>query len=74
MEIDNDTPTAALLEVIGWSPAVFADKLGVNPRTAQRWASGQNETPGNIHQWLRDLAWTHKLADLPFGWVHQCQE
>jgi len=66
--------TAGLLEVIGWSPAKFAEKLGgINVRTAQRMASGVNTTPDNVRNWLVFLARAHDTMPLPKDWTPPCQ-
>jgi len=66
--------TAGLLEVIGWSPAKFAEKLGrINKRTAQRMASGVNVTPDNVRNWLMFLAQAHVAMPLPEDWTPPCQ-
>jgi len=66
--------TAELLEVIGWSPAKFAEKLGrINKRTAQRMASGVNVTPDNVRNWLMFLAQAHVTKPLPEDWTPPCQ-
>ena len=53
-----------VLEAIGWSPKVLAEKLGMNSaRAVQRWSFGQNPIPPGIAAWLMLVART--LEDLP---------
>lgn len=66
--ITDNTETAALLDIIGWSTATFASRMGVGLRTAQRWKNGQNETPENITKCLVILAKYHLTFGKPQGW------
>jgi ribosome-binding protein aMBF1 (putative translation factor) len=58
-----------LLNVIGWNKSELAHRLGRNLRTVQRWASGQNETPREVLQWLERLAAAHEDNPAPVGWL-----
>jgi len=66
--------TGDLLELIGWSPARFAKQLGgINVRAAQRMASGVNDTPENVRDWLIYLAAPHANMPLPENWKIPCR-
>jgi DNA-binding transcriptional regulator YiaG len=49
----------ACLEQLAWSQRDLARVLGLDDRLMRRWASGQNEIPGNIAHWLTTLATFH---------------
>lgn len=68
MDTILDSTTQELLDIIRWTPSDLAAALEINLRTAQRFASGQNETPDNVLEWLRTLAMAHMAYPLPIGW------
>jgi DNA-binding transcriptional regulator YiaG len=47
------------LSPLAWSQRDLARVLGLDDRLMRRWASGQNEIPGNIAHWLMTLATFH---------------
>lgn len=64
------TPTALreALEVLRWTQRGLADVLGTHQTTVRRWATGQQEIPASVADWLDNLANFHRESPLPVGW------
>lgn len=57
-----------ILDALGWSPRGLADRLGINPLLARRWASGRVAIPLNVGVWLDFIVGGIETAPLPHGW------
>lgn len=42
----------AALDVLGWSQAELAKRLGVHKNTVSKWATGQTHLPGPVNAYL----------------------
>jgi hypothetical protein len=58
-----------LLTTIGWTPRVLAEKLEINQRKAERWASGTLTAPAHVVAWLERVAAGVEAEGLPEGWM-----
>ena len=47
------------LELLDWSQRGLAKLLGRDDRTVRRWATGDNEVPDDVAEWLAVLAACH---------------
>ena len=43
---------SADIELMGWSQAQFADKIGVHPNTVSKWTTGKTEIPGPVSAFM----------------------
>jgi transcriptional regulator with XRE-family HTH domain len=57
------------MKALGWDQRFLADRLGINPRTIERWYSGAQPVPPNVGEWLEDLVRALEERPLPKGWT-----
>jgi hypothetical protein len=57
------------LNIIGWSKATLARRLGIGVRICFRWGSDHNEVPPEVMVWLVTLAGAHLDNQLPKRWM-----
>lgn len=44
------------LDRIGWSQAYLSNRIGVHPKTVQRWVRGEAEVPVSVMRYLELVA------------------
>jgi DNA-binding transcriptional regulator YiaG len=60
---------SAILDQIGWSPAVLAGRLNVRVGSVYDWLTGRRTIPPNLADWLRRLRDAQgQVPSLPDGW------
>lgn len=44
-----------ILQNVGWSQRQLADELGVDPRRARRWCTGEIGIPAALEKWMEAI-------------------